>query len=98
MEKKGNRENKEHYRAVMLLAAVGDAMGYRNGSWEFNKNGETIHREMMEITQDQGALKLRMDPDNWRYSDDTVMHIATAEALVLCGKSSPTNRVAQRIA
>jgi ADP-ribosylarginine hydrolase len=34
---------KERYVASMLLAAVGDAMGYKQGSWEFNRNGSAIH-------------------------------------------------------
>ena len=29
----------DRYRAAMVLAGVGDAMGYRNGSWEFNMSG-----------------------------------------------------------
>ena len=29
----------ERYKAAMVLAGVGDAMGYRNGSWEFNMSG-----------------------------------------------------------
>lgn len=29
----------ERYEACMVLHAVGDAMGYRNGEWEFNVRG-----------------------------------------------------------
>lgn len=29
----------ERYTACMVLAGVGDAMGYRNGRWEFNFSG-----------------------------------------------------------
>ena len=29
----------ERYRASMVLAGVGDAMGYRNGAWEFTFDG-----------------------------------------------------------
>jgi hypothetical protein len=29
----------ERYRASMVLAGVGDAMGYRNGVWEFTFDG-----------------------------------------------------------
>ena len=39
------------YRAVMLLAAVGDAIGYRKGAWEFCYDGEFIYRDMMRITK-----------------------------------------------
>ena len=65
----------------MLLAAVGDAMGYKNSSWEFNFSSTLIHKEMMEITKGKGPLHLKLNLD-WRYSDDTVMHIATAQGLI----------------
>ena len=37
----------KRYQACMLLAAVGDAIGYKRGKWEFNYNGLAIHKEMM---------------------------------------------------
>jgi hypothetical protein len=30
----------------MVLAAVGDAMGYKNGDWEFNTSSKIIHQQM----------------------------------------------------
>lgn len=62
----------------MILAAVGDAMGYYQGNWEFTYNGQEIHREMMSLTNKQGIKGLKIDESNFPYSDDTVMHIATA--------------------
>lgn len=73
----------------MLLAAAGDAMGYKNGSWEFNYSSILIHKDMMAITNGKGPLALKLNLD-WRYSDDTVMHIATAQGLV---QSSPKDGV-----
>ena len=67
----------EKYKAVMVLSGVGDALGYKNGSWEFCHSGEAIHRELQQL----GGLE-KVDVDGWRVSDDTVLHIATAEALV----------------
>ena len=61
----------------MVLAAVGDAMGYKNGDWEFLTNGNILHKQMMQLTNDKGPLYLDITM-GWRYSDDTVMHIATA--------------------
>jgi len=29
----------------MVLAGVGDTLGYKNGSWEFCRSGERIHVE-----------------------------------------------------
>jgi len=72
--------SKEQYYACMLLAAAGDAMGYKNGSWEFNFSSNLIHKDMMNLTAGKGPLFLKLGLD-WRYSDDTVMHIATAQAL-----------------
>lgn len=74
----------EQYQACMLLAAVGDALGYKNGQWEFNRSGLDIHTQMMQLTHQKGILKLRLDKKNFRYSDDTVMHFATAKGLVQC--------------
>ena len=61
----------------MILAAVGDAMGYKNGDWEFQKSGKIIHEQMNKLTKNKGPLHLKIDL-SWKYSDDTVMHIATA--------------------
>ena len=33
------------YEASMVLAGVGDAMGYKCGDWEFCFDGEKIHAE-----------------------------------------------------
>lgn len=74
-------ELKDRYRASMILSAAGDALGYRNMQWEYCKSGPQIHRELAEL----GGLAIikAMLPD-WPVSDDTVMHLATAEALIEC--------------
>lgn len=77
----------ERYRACMILAAVGDAMGYYRGHWEFTYDGLDIHKSMMRLTNNEGIKALKIDKINFPYSDDTVMHIATAEGLI---RSSPT--------
>lgn len=81
----------------MLLAAAGDAMGYKNGSWQFNYSSTLIHKEMMKITNDKGPLFLRLNLD-WRYSDDTVMHIATAQGLVQSNAKEDVQIVSKKIA
>ena len=48
----------EHFRASMLLSGVGDAMGFRNGKWEFNYNGTKIHKELEELG---GIENLKLD-------------------------------------
>ena len=36
------------YQACMVLAGVGDALGYNEGRWEFCHSGETIMEEVMQ--------------------------------------------------
>lgn len=68
----------EHYTAGMLLSGVGDALGYKNGQWEFNNSGPAIHQELQQL----GGLKnISVELPDWPVSDDTVLHLATAEAL-----------------
>ncbi|XP_041363295.1 protein ADP-ribosylarginine hydrolase-like isoform X1 [Gigantopelta aegis] len=69
----------ERYRAAMVLSGVGDALGYKNGSWEFCGSGKTIHDELRQLG---GLQKLKVCLPDWRISDDTVMHLATGDALV----------------
>ncbi|CAM4708748.1 unnamed protein product [Leuciscus chuanchicus] len=68
----------DHYTAGMLLSGAGDALGYRNQLWEYNQSGPAIHQELQEL----GGLKnIYVELPHWPVSDDTVLHLATAEAL-----------------
>ena len=69
----------ERFEALMVLSGVGDALGYKNGSWEFCRSGERIHAEAKELG---GIENVHVTTKDWMISDDTVMHIATAEALL----------------
>ena len=60
----------------MVLALVGDTMGYKNGKWEFNDAADNIFIELMYITNHIGIDNLILSKDQWKYSDDTVMHFA----------------------
>ena len=80
METSTNQDEKEMlYEASMVLSGVGDAMGYKNGEWEFNFVGADIHRQL-EILG--GISKLKIVLNGWKVSDDTVLHLATAEGLI----------------
>lgn len=68
----------EHYKASMLLSGVGDALGYRHGDWEFNFSGPDIHKELKKMG---GLKKINAKLPEWPLSDDTILHLATAEGL-----------------
>nr|XP_033802346.1 protein ADP-ribosylarginine hydrolase-like isoform X2 [Geotrypetes seraphini] len=70
--------SRETYQAAMLLSAAGDALGYRNQRWEYCESGPQILQELCEL----GGLKqIQAQLPDWPVSDDTVLHLATAEAL-----------------
>ncbi|XP_038161384.1 protein ADP-ribosylarginine hydrolase-like [Cyprinodon tularosa] len=79
MDKRPEAVTLEHYKAAMVLSGAGDALGYRNGSWEFNFSGPDIHSELQKLG---GLEKIKVTLPEWPLSDDTVLHLATAEALV----------------
>lgn len=51
----------------------------------------------MKITDNKGPLFLKIGMD-WRYSDDTVMHLATAMALVNIKMDDTLQKICERIA
>ncbi|XP_005505486.2 inactive ADP-ribosyltransferase ARH2 isoform X1 [Columba livia] len=69
----------DKFKAALVLAGVGDALGYRNFSRENNALGAKIQQELKEIG---GLENLVLSPDKWPVSDNTLMHMATAEAVI----------------
>ncbi|KAM4864520.1 inactive ADP-ribosyltransferase ARH2 isoform X5 [Urocitellus parryii] len=67
----------EKFTAAMLLGSVGDALGYANVCRENSALG-SVQEELRKIG---GLDHLVLSPGKWPVSDNTVMHLATAEAL-----------------
>ncbi|XP_027722206.1 protein ADP-ribosylarginine hydrolase-like protein 1 [Vombatus ursinus] len=68
----------DKFKAALLLGGVGDALGYRNISRENSVLGPKIQEELKELG---GLDKLVLSAEKWPVSDNTFMHVATAEAL-----------------
>lgn len=86
------------YGACMLLAAWGDTIGFYNGIYEFNngedfslgnpkygtkfmKNGADYSNYLIFDFIAHNGLR-RIDFSSWKVSDDTILHMATAKALL----------------
>ena len=79
------KTQQERFQACMVLGAFGDAFGYRKGKWEFSRDGREIHNELESITQKRGLFGisvLNIEPKEFPVSDDSVMCLASARALV----------------
>jgi ADP-ribosylarginine hydrolase len=75
----------EKYKAIMLLHALGDTIGFKNAEWEFNyfkKNAD--YRTTLEIVFEFISLGgiSGIDLKDWIVSDDTIIHIAVAKSLL----------------
>ena len=80
----------KRFEACMLLHALGDTIGFKNSEWEFNFHnseykdvGINSHITMEIVFQfiELGGIK-HINLKDWIVSDDTVLHLATAEALI----------------
>ncbi|XP_005374006.1 PREDICTED: protein ADP-ribosylarginine hydrolase-like protein 1 isoform X2 [Chinchilla lanigera] len=67
----------EKFKAAMLLGSVGDALGFGNVCRENSASG-SIQEELQKVG---GLDHLVLSPGKWPVSDNTIMHMVTAEAL-----------------
>ena len=75
----------ENYKAIMLLHALGDTIGFKNGEWEFNFfTNELSYKTTLEIVFQFISLGgvSSIDLKDWNVSDDTLIHITTAKTLL----------------
>ena len=78
----------EKFQAAMLLGAVGDALGFGHAARESSGSGARVQGEM---GKGGGLDHLVLSPEMWPVSDNTIMHLATAGALVT-GEALPGGR------
>jgi len=72
---------KNNFIACMVLHAVGDTVGYKNTEWEFMKGPyEKTLEKVYQLINLGGVTHVNLD--GWRVSDDTILHMKTAEAIL----------------
>ncbi len=75
------------YNAIMMLHALGDTIGFKNGDWEFNYHDrdklEVLDyvNEMIYEFIDLGGVN-GINLKDWRISDDTFLHIAVGKSML----------------
>lgn len=75
----------EKYKACIVLHALGDTIGFKNGDWEFNNGLDNANYSysddiLYEFISLGGILDI--DLEGWIVSDDTILHMATIESLI----------------
>lgn len=77
--------SEEIYKAIMMLHALGDTIGFKNGEWEFNYLKKDLsYKTTLEIVFDfisLGGITM-IDLKNWFVSDDTLIHMAVTKTLL----------------
>jgi ADP-ribosylglycohydrolase len=76
----------ERYIATMVLHAIGDTIGFKNGEWEFKLfegkivNLQTTLEIVYQFISLGGINEINLE--NWNVSDDTMLHMAIAFSLI----------------
>lgn len=72
----------DKYIATILLHALGDTIGFKNGDWEFagTSYGITIEK-LCEFINFGGINDINLK--DWFVSDDTILHMAIARSLIV---------------
>jgi ADP-ribosylarginine hydrolase len=82
---KSKNELKEKFMATMILHAIGDTIGFKNGEWEFKYHRKTVtldatHELLYEFIH-LGGIN-RIDLSGWMVSDDTLFNMGIGFALL----------------
>lgn len=82
-----NITDKDKYNACILLHALGDTIGFKNGDWEFNffvyerlMSLDYTNEMIYEFIQLGGVNGI--DLSGWRISDDTMFHLAIGQSML----------------
>ena len=82
-----NNELLTKFKAVLILHALGDTLGFKNGDWEFNYHDvdklltlEYVNELIYEFFALGGVNGI--DLKDWKVSDDTFFHIAIGKSLL----------------
>lgn len=76
-------KTKDKYLACLMLHSMGDTIGFNNSKWEFKRSSSIeskIFEKMYEYI-DYGGINF-IPTKKWIASDDTIMHIETANAIL----------------
>tara|TARA_A100001015_G_C14978937_1_gene708570 strand:- start:497 stop:1615 length:1119 start_codon:yes stop_codon:yes gene_type:complete len=84
---------KDKYNACILLHALGDTIGFKNGDWEFNRNTQNEFIKKKNLMEEEYTLEIvyefimlggcaNINLKGWNVSDDTILHICTIKTLL----------------
>jgi ADP-ribosylarginine hydrolase len=71
----------DKYISCLLCYGIGDAIGYKNGEWEFLMSDDKIYQFIA-----LGGIN-HINTTEWRVSDDTILHLCMANSLLSNFKS-----------
>jgi len=78
-------DKEEKYIATLILHALGDTIGFKNGEWEFNYDMRVVPLNLtLELLYEfisLGGINA-INLDGWNVSDDTIMSMAIADGLI----------------
>lgn len=79
-----SKKIEERYIATMLLHAIGDTIGFKNGDWEFFPNNSVYGATLEKLYEyiSLGCIN-NIDLSKWKVSDDTILHLAIGKSLIL---------------